>query len=120
MFCIFVREDYRMGGKDGFRASRVPILARPAGDGAIEERSFVAKSAPLDDGQRRGSMAVAPIVTVNRVRQTAIEERSFVAKGAPLDDGQVRGSTAVAPIVTVNRVRQTANALEADPSLRPG
>jgi hypothetical protein len=103
-----------------------PLLKRktqrvrhPAG-AAIEERSFVAEGAPLDDGQVRGSMAVAAIVTVNRVRQTAIEERSFVAKNAPLDDGQRRGSMAVAAIVTVNRMRQTANALEADPSLRSG
>ena len=67
MFCIFVREDYRMGGKDGFRASRVPILARPAGDGAIEERSFVAKSAPLDDGQVRCGDEAAVIVTVKKL-----------------------------------------------------
>src|ERR1700722_16067304 len=66
MFCIFVREDYRMGGKDGFRTSRVPILARLAGDGAIEERSFVAKGGPLDDGQVRGSMSVVTIVTIKR------------------------------------------------------
>jgi hypothetical protein len=63
MFCILVREDYRMGGKDGFRTSRVPILSQ-AGDAAIEERSFVAKNAPLDDGQMRGSMSVVTIVTV--------------------------------------------------------
>jgi hypothetical protein len=33
-------------------------------EGEIEERSFVAKDAPLDDGQVRGWMAVAAIVTV--------------------------------------------------------
>jgi hypothetical protein len=90
------------------------------GDGEIEERSFVAKGAPLDDGQVRGSMAVAVIVTINRVRQTAIEERSFVEKNAPLDDGQRRGSMAVAAIVTVNRMRQTANAFEQFPRCDSG
>jgi hypothetical protein len=69
MFCIFVREDYRMGGKDGFRTSRVTILARLAGDGAIEERSFVAKSAPLDDGQIRTRDEAAVIVTAKARRR---------------------------------------------------
>jgi len=49
-------------------------------------------------------MAVAAIVTVNRVRQTAIEERSFVAKSAPLDDGQVRCGDEAAVIVTVKKL----------------
>jgi hypothetical protein len=86
MFCIFVREDYRMGGKDGFRTSRAPILSRPAGDGAIEERSFVAKGAPLDDGQRRGSMAVAAIVTVmSWVRWAALPTLAGAARMGRLE-----------------------------------
>src|ERR1700727_2102750 len=65
MFCILWREDYRMRGKEA-SGRRVPILCGRQGDAAIEERSFVAKNAPLDDGQMRGSMSVVTIVTIKR------------------------------------------------------
>jgi hypothetical protein len=88
-----------------------PLLKRktqrvrhPAG-AAIEERSFVAKGAPLDDGQRRGSMAAAAIVTVKSwVMWAALPTLAEAARMGALRfkcEGKPR-------------------ALEADPSLRSG
>jgi hypothetical protein len=72
----------------------------------IEERSFVAKNAPLDDGQGRfwgrawSYSDASRDMTIGAQRRISlrlpawavlyIEERSFVAKNAPLDDGQRR------------------------------